>query len=125
MYQDKSVFYIEDEDLISCLIVEELKEVGFDCTHAKEFSEASEKAAAKKYDIIISDLQIIKGSMDDIIDEIRKDESHVNHKTPVIITSAFVTDKVNERIGHVVQSILKKPHTIDAILDEIKKVMPS
>jgi DNA-binding response OmpR family regulator len=123
MYVGKTILYIEDEEMLVDLVVEELRDAGFKCIHASEFSDAQKKANNQKFDLIITDLQILKGSADELIVQIRENEKHVNNQTPIIVTSAHITDEIHKRIDNHINSVLKKPHTIDHIFEEIDKIL--
>lgn len=111
------ILYIEDELLISELIMEELIELGAKCIHTANYFDAVEKAAVEKYDVIITDIMIEQGSGEDLVNLIKNDKGHINFNTSIIITSAHVTEGINKlNSTQVVASVLKKPHSMKDLL---------
>jgi len=120
MFAGKTVLYIEDEIDLAELIMDELRDNGLKCIHSPSFSGAMTKANYQKYDAIITDIMIEEGTGDDLIRHIRSTPQHVNHATPIIVTSAYLSPELRADLNGKVQNILSKPHSMDDLFNVLK-----
>lgn len=123
MFAGKTFLYIEDEEGIAEIILDELRELGAKCIHSKRVDDAIIKANFQKYDVIISDIRLLDGSGDDIIKSIKTNNKHVNYKTPIIVSSGYVSQELKVQIGKYISAFLSKPHKVSDLTDEIKKCL--
>jgi len=121
MFAGKTILYIEDEADLAELIMDELRDLGLKCIHSPSFTGAMTKANYQKYNAIITDIMIEEGTGDELIKHIRSTENHVNHETPIIVTSAYLSPELRDELNGKVNHILSKPHSMDALLEVLKE----
>ena len=121
MLKNKNIFYLEDELILANMIIDELQDLGANCIHTVNYHEAVEKCLQMKYDLIISDIRVIDGTGDELIKLIKSDPKHINYNTPIIVTSGYISGELLESVGDKISVALKKPHSIDALLEAIEE----
>ena len=100
--------------------MDELRDLGLKCIHSPSFSGAMTKANYQKYNAIITDIMIEEGTGDELIKHIRATENHVNHMTPIIVTSAYLSTELRNELEGKVNHILSKPHSMDDLIQTLK-----
>ncbi len=82
---DRTVLYIEDEAFFAKIISSKLEGSGFAVDVAVDGESGLEKLTEKKYDVVLLDLVLPKGSGFDVLEQLQSLEKNKN--TPVIILS--------------------------------------
>lgn len=121
MFAGKTILYIEDEMVLAELILDELRELGLKCIHTPSYPDAVKKANFQKYDAIITDIRLEQGTGDELITLIKTNPKHVNYETHIIVTSAYITNEIQDSISGKVKAILNKPHSMDDLINTLKK----
>lgn len=119
----KKILYIEDEVELSKLALQAFERKAFNCIHSTTLVDAVKKSQNQKFDIIITDIKLEKGTGDQLIKSIKTNPSHINFQTPIIVSSAFLTKEVIEEIKGKINKVMVKPHLIDDLIDAVAQVM--
>ena len=81
----KKILIIEDEEILSSLLVKRLKESGYDTASAYDGEEGLKKIKEENPDLILLDIIMPKKGGFEVLEEMKKDEKM--KKIPVIIIS--------------------------------------
>lgn len=121
MADNKSkILVIEDDEILSRVLVEELSDVGFDVEHAEDGEAGLEKARSSKHDLILLDLILPKRHGFDVLEELKS--SPDTQSTPVIILTMLGRDedlKKGLELG-ANDYIVKSQHAVAEIIEKIK-----
>ncbi|MCD0487983.1 response regulator [Pedobacter sp. MC2016-14] len=122
-YNFKTVLLIEDQELQSQLVKEQLTEKGVEVTQAFNGDEALKILQTQRFDCIILDLNLPDISGFDLLDQI-KSQPALTH-IPVIINTAMELDQA--KIAHIMQyteaMVLKSNKSNDRLIDEVSLFM--
>jgi len=119
----KTVLIIEDQELQSRMVKEQLINKGVEVEQAFDGKEALEKLKDKRFDCIILDLNLPDVSGFELLDQI-KSQPHLKH-IPVIINTAMELNQ--EKMAHIMQyteaMVLKSNKSNDRLIDEVSLFM--
>jgi DNA-binding NtrC family response regulator len=117
------VLIIEDEPEIVEFISEALKrkEIKFQATD--NFPEAMNRLSNQVYTAIIVDIKIKKGSGDKIINTLRDEMAHRNHRTPIVLTSGHLDRSILDGMASKIQGAFVKPYSYDKLADWVFTVV--
>ena len=122
-YEFNSVLLIEDQELQSKVLTEQLTEKGVDVKQAFTGKEALDLLKNHTFDCIILDLKLPDISGFELLDMI-KSQSHLVH-IPVIINTAMELD--DEKMAHIMRyteaMVLKSNKSNDRLIDEVNLFM--
>ena len=136
----KHLLIIEDEKDLSTILSEELTVNNYQCQCSDNFNDALGRLGRQKYSAIILDLRInkTKSSHDEtpldpnlvplgleIIQRLRDDRKHINHRTPIIVASGYLDPSILRSIAPQIQGALVKPYEMSKVLEVINKVITS
>ena len=121
MVKRKYILYIEDEIELSEIVKEELESECYKVVTSETYTDAIKKLSNQKFDLIIADLQLKKGSGDMVIELIKQDSKNFNYSTPVFVASGMITSDILKRVGSHIDHAFVKPFEIDELLDKVKK----
>ena len=119
MVNRKYILYIEDEPELVNIIKEELENKSYKVISSDSYNDAIYKLANQRFDLIIADIQLKKGSGDMVIEHIRSDKKHFNFSTPVFLASSKITGDVVKRIGSYVDQAFVKPFDFDDLINKV------
>ena len=115
------IVLIEDDEILSKVVYEELKEAGFDVLQAFDGEEGLILATEKKSDLILLDLLLPKKHGFEVLEELKK--SPVTNSIPVVILTMLGSDediKKGLRLG-ANDYIVKSQHAVSEIIDKVKE----
>lgn len=118
-YNFKSVLVIEDQELQSRELTQQLTEKGVDVKQAFTGKEALDLLDEQTFDCIILDLKLPDISGFDLLDQIKSQARHAH--IPVIINTAMELDQ--EKMAHIMRytdaMVLKSNKSNDRLIDEV------
>jgi CheY-like chemotaxis protein len=118
-YNFKSVLVIEDQELQSRELTQQLTEKGVDVKQAFTGKEALDLLDDQVFDCIILDLKLPDISGFDLLDQIKSQAPHAH--IPVIINTAMELDQ--EKMAHIMKytdaMVLKSNKSNDRLIDEV------
>jgi len=122
-YSLNRVLVIEDQELHSKLLTEQLTDKGVEVNQAFSGQEALDLLEKTTYDCIILDLKLPDISGFDLLDQI-KSKANLQH-VPVIINTAMELDQ--EKMAHIMKyteaMVLKSNKSNDRLMDEVSLFM--
>jgi len=122
-YDFKTVLVIEDHELQSLVVKEQLLEKGIEVAQAFTGKEALEMLDQRTFDCIILDLNLPDITGFDLLDQIKTQEKFTH--VPVIINTAMELDQDN--IAHIMKyseaMVLKSNKSNDRLIDEVSLFM--
>ncbi len=121
MVKRKYILYIEDEVELAEIVKEELESECYKVVTSETYTDAIKKLSNQKFDLIIADLKLKKGSGDMVIELIKQDSKNFNYSTPVFVASGMITSDILKRVGGHIDHAFVKPFEIEELLDKVKK----
>lgn len=115
------VLLIEDDQILSKVVNEELKEAGFEVSEANDGEEGLKLAQSKKPDLILTDVLMPKMDGFGVLEGLKK--SPITKEIPVIMLTMLGTDEDIKRglkLG-ANDYIVKSQHAVTEIIDKVKK----
>ncbi|WP_442590131.1 response regulator [Pedobacter sp. AW31-3R] len=123
IYNFKTVLLIEDQELQSLVVKEQLVQKGIEVAQAFTGKEALDKLEEQAFDCIILDLNLPDISGFELLDQI-KTQDRFTH-VPVIINTAMELDQ--DKIAHIMKyseaMVLKSNKSNDRLIDEVSLFM--
>ncbi len=118
-----SVLYIEDDSINWEIVILFLKGQYFVDT-ASDSSEALSKIKIKKYDIVLLDISLKKGTNGlELAKEIRRVKNYKH--TPIIAVTAHASREDEQRIlGGACSHYISKPFTKKVLIETLKNALP-
>ena len=119
------VLLIEDNELLSSVLTDELKDAGHIVVQAFDGEEGLGKVKSEKPDSIILDLMMPKKSGLEVLKELRSDDE--TKDVPVLILTASENEsKLDEALGlGATDAILKSRYTMEHIIERVGKISDS
>ena len=118
--KDTKIVLVEDDEILSKVIEEELEEAGFKVYLATDGKKGLEAVKNKKPDLVLLDLMLPEMHGFEVLENIKKSPEVEN--TPVIILTMLGSDddiKKGLKLGaH--DYIVKSQHAVGEIVDEVK-----
>jgi CheY-like chemotaxis protein len=122
-YNFKTVLIIEDQELQSLMVKEQLVRKGVEVEQAFNGAEALQKLNEKSFDCIILDLNLPDVSGFDLLDQIKSQPAFMH--VPVIINTAMELNQ--EKMAHIMKyteaMVLKSNKSNDRLIDEVSLFM--
>jgi len=123
VYNFKTVLLIEDHELQSLVVKEQLVDKGIEVAQAFTGKAALEMLDERKFDCIILDLNLPDVSGFELLDQIKTQERFTH--VPVIINTAMELDQ--DKIAHIMKyseaMVLKSNKSNDRLIDEVSLFM--
>lgn len=123
IYNFQAVLVVEDHELQSLAVKEQLASKGIEVAQAFTGKEALEILKERNFDCIILDLNLPDISGFDLLDQIKGQEKFMH--TPVIINTAMELDQ--DKIAHIMKyseaMVLKSNKSNDRLIDEVSLFM--
>lgn len=85
---DLRLLLIEDDDLAQLGVNSSLNQIACEIVTTKTVAEALTLLQQQAFDIVLCDMNLPDGDGLDIIDAVKKDPAHLNHRTPFIALTA-------------------------------------
>jgi CheY-like chemotaxis protein len=122
-YQLKKVLVIEDQELQSNILTEQLTSKGVEVEQAYTGDQALKLLKEQQFDCIILDLNLPDISGFDLLDQIKEQPDHAH--VPVIINTAMELsqDKMDKILKHTEAMVLKSNKSNDRLIDEVSLFM--
>jgi CheY-like chemotaxis protein/CHASE3 domain sensor protein len=122
-YQLKKVLVIEDQELQSNILTEQLTSKGVEVEQAYTGDQALKLLKEQQFDCIILDLNLPDISGFDLLDQIKEQPDHAH--VPVIINTAMELsqDKMDRILKHTEAMVLKSNKSNDRLIDEVSLFM--
>ncbi len=114
----KNVLIIDDNDAVLKLLVEVIKTQGISAKSASNGSDGLEFIKNNKYDLIMCDIKLPDIDGLEIFQKVEKDLID----TPFIFMSGYVVGKENMEIINRSAGFLKKPFSVDNVIDILKSI---
>ena len=121
MNKKKRILIVEDEELISQMLVEyfALVDPDLECVVAESLKEAREKLKKEQWDLCICDCRLPDGSACDLFVERA-------FSCPVIVTTGYVDQEEYARARsscHNLVEVVKKPYLPEELYRKIKEIL--
>lgn len=114
------ILLLEDDMLLSEMLVDELREKGFEVCLCEDAQSALSKAYEKHFDLWILDVKVPLGNGFEVLKELRK----MGKDTPAIfLTSLSMINDLKEGFGAGCDDYIKKPFDIDELLLRIHSLL--
>ncbi|MBN2144246.1 MAG: response regulator [Candidatus Aureabacteria bacterium] len=117
------ILVVDDDTILLELITQLFELHGLSCETAKDGFEALEKIKQHFYSIVISDIRMPKLTGTELLQEIRNLQSASEHKTKVILMTAYSTAEIQEKsmtLG--ADEFIIKPFDIKDFMDKFYQV---
>ncbi|MEE3100643.1 MAG: ATP-binding protein, partial [Pseudomonadota bacterium] len=115
-----TVLLVEDDPLLAEVTLAQLARSGFEVDHASAVARAVELGRARRYDLVLLDLQLPDGTGADVARALRAGEGGSRDSLIVALT-AYADDGVKADVrGQGIEHILKKPLEADQIAEILR-----
>jgi two-component system chemotaxis response regulator CheY len=116
----KTVLVVDDSSTVRKFVCVSLEMQGFNVTAACDGMDALEKLPTKKFDLVITDLNMPNMDGFELIKTLRENDEY--HDLPVIILTSLSDDANKEQGAHLgVSSYVIKPFSLEKIQYEVAK----
>ncbi len=114
------ILLIEDDEILSKVLYEELTEAGFEVGRAFDGEEGLKMATSGKPDLVLLDIILPKKQGFDVLEELK--QSPITNKIPVIMVTMLGKDEDIKRGLELGANdyIVKSQHAVGEIVDKIK-----
>ena len=114
------IVLIEDDEVLSLVMAEELKKGGFNVSVASDGEAGLERVRSKKPDLVLLDLMLPKKSGYEVLKELKEDAK--TKGIPVIILTALSMDEALQKSLKLGADdyYIKSQHTVTELVDIIK-----
>ena len=102
---------VDDEQLVRWFLNRALRKSGHEVSTVSSISEAFEKLATEKIDMLFLDLRMPEGYGTELIEKM----GQLNQKPKVVVCSAFITPELEEEFRSKGICILRKPFKLDEL----------
>lgn len=115
----QKIVLIEDDDVLSKVVSDELSEAGFEVFQAFDGEKGLELVRSQKPDLALLDLILPKKSGFDVLEELKK--SPATRDIPVIILSMLSGDNIKKGLELGASDyIVKSQHVMEEIVERVK-----
>lgn len=123
--QRRFVLIVEDEQEFADLLARHLASEGYSPIICPRVPEAMLKLQKQRFHCILLDMRLEHGSGEKVIEELRDSRSNFNHKTPIIVISAYLDGPLVKRIRADIADILVKPFDFKALTQRLESLPPA
>lgn len=120
---EKHILLIEDDVDLCNAMLSGLHNAGYVAYAATELREATFKIKNEKYACILLDMRLGENSGSDLVHFIRERKDAQNTNTPILVISGHLDRPLLAKLKGQVQGALVKPFSMDALLENIKKLV--
>lgn len=117
------ILYLEDEEDLAQEVIAELTDLGIKVTHCDEYTAGIIKATNQKYDLIIADIHLKRGTGEKLIKVIKCNPQHINYKTPALIVSSQITQNTIMSLGRDIKHAIVKPFKLEELANMVLKIL--
>lgn len=117
------VLLIEDEYEIAVELAEYLEAKGYKVLMTKNATDAINKCLNEKFDCILTDINLEKGTGDTIILNIKNSFGNPNYSTPIIVISSAINMGLMDRIKDLIDYAFVKPYSFQTLVAKMDEVM--
>jgi DNA-binding response OmpR family regulator len=114
------VLVVDDEPELAELLATKLQTPGYRTQTCGRVTDAITKLNNQKFDCILLDLRLERGSGERGVDILRSDSNLPNHLTPILVMSGNLDAQVIGRLGNKISGVLVKPLDTQALLAKIQ-----
>lgn len=125
MSSKSCILIVEDEKELVDSLNQCLTEEGYMTQSCGSITDAVHRAANQKYDCILLDMKLSRGTGEQLINVIRDNKSHFNFRTPIVVTSGHLDPELVKRLSQRINGILVKPYRVDALLEKVRSIAPA
>jgi len=113
------ILFLEDDQILSDILVHHLKESGFEVVHVEDGESALDEAYENKFDLMILDINVPKKSGLEVVKTLRE----YNNTTPTIIVTAYHdTTHMKNGFESGCDDYIKKPFDLEELDLRIKNI---
>ncbi|MEG1542263.1 MAG: sigma-54 dependent transcriptional regulator [Victivallaceae bacterium] len=114
----KSILVVDDEPLIRDFLETLLKKYGYAVQTVSQYKDVKKLISKKKFDLVITDMNLEDGSGLDVIRAVRARSSHIS----ILVITAFATiENAVAAVKHGAFNYITKPFSPETLLTFIKK----
>jgi DNA-binding response OmpR family regulator len=114
------VLLVEDERFLDRVVSDALRTIGVPCETVSCEEEAVRRLAQRRYDLVILDLRILRGSGVAVLQQVRARDPEL----PVIVITAYTAaEDVMHALALGVDALLYKPFDIDTLLNTVRALL--
>jgi DNA-binding response OmpR family regulator len=121
--KDKAILIVEDDADLAGMTVKALSEAGYKAVAANSAREASFKLKSQSFDCILVDLQLGQDTGEHVIQICRNPRVSLNAKAAILVISGKIEKECLERIRPLISGALVKPFGVDALVQQIDKLV--
>ena len=110
---------VDDEQLVRWFLNRALRKSGHEVITVSSISEAFEKLAMEKIDMLFMDLRMPEGSGTELIDKM----GQLSIKPKMVVCSAFITPELEEEFRDKGICILRKPFKLDELYSTMQQCL--
>lgn len=115
-----AILMVDDEPLICGLCAEVLMRAGYEVDTAQDGISAWKTLQSKKYDLLITDHNMAPLTGLELIKKLHA----ARMELPVIMASGTIpAEELNRHPWLKIKGVLLKPYSVDALLEEVKKIL--
>ena len=115
-----SVLLVEDERFLDRVVSDALRTIGVPCETVSSEEEAVRRLEQRRYDLLILDLRILRGSGVAVLQQARA----LYPDLPVIVVTAYTAaEDVAQALALGVDALLYKPFDIDTLLNTVRTLL--
>jgi DNA-binding response OmpR family regulator len=118
------ILIIEDEAEIQTTIQQWLVQAGFKVVCSSSVHDAIGKLGKQHFDCVLLDLNLGRGSGEEIISFIREQADTNERGIPILVMSGALKEEVVRKICRQVNDMLVKPFRAPLLLERINKLLP-
>lgn len=109
---------IEDDVDLAEELINAIGAKGFRCVNSRDAADAKTKLRKQKFACVVLDINLEKGTGDQIVAELRNAQ-HINHSTPVIVISSHLDQDLVIKIRDHIAGAFVKPFLTEKLLEKI------
>jgi CheY-like chemotaxis protein len=119
----KYVLIVDDEPDLLAIESTIVEEAGFVPVTALSAREAMQKLRKQAFACILTDIKLLDGSGDEIIQYVRDSKRmEVDSTTPIIVVSGNIDKALLQKVGKLVNGILVKPFTAQDLKNKLVQI---
>jgi DNA-binding response OmpR family regulator len=119
----QKIFIVDDDQEYTEDLKKFFEEENFVVVVSNNTQEASVKLQNQKFDLMITDFNIDQRTGEWLVNVLRKDSSHINHKIPIIVVTGFFNN-LSPKLNTLIQDAHEKPVTFLTLLQSVRKELP-
>ena len=123
MIKRKTILYIEDEPELAEIVKDEFSSHSINVIVSDSFNDAIRKLNNQKFNVILTDIKLKKGTGDQVIESIKADRKNKNYDTPIFVASGKITSNVLSSIRPHVHGAFVKPFNFDELVSKVKAII--